>query len=405
MERVVITGIGAVTPIGLTFRDSWDHLKKGLTGIGKLSRFDSSCLKWNLAGELKGFEPGAFLPPREARILDPFVTYAAAAASMAASDAGLTNSGNTVDMKAASVIIGSSRAGITTLESALQTLAEGKKRLSPFVMPASTQYLAPSMVARILGIHGECLGVSTACASGLHALGEAFRQIRAGITTLALAGGTEAPLCRICFEGYGSAGALSSGTYPDASRPFAVKRDGFILSEGACVLVLENYADAVSRHASIYAEILGYANTSSALHMTRPDIQSQVAAIQKALLDARLDPEEIDFINAHGTSTPVGDAAEAASIGAAFGTKKMPVTAPKSMTGHMLAASAAFEAACTAMTLADGYIPPTINCTEQDPDCELSLITRLEKTDANYALTQSFGFGGANAVLILKKFR
>ncbi|HSW63379.1 MAG TPA: beta-ketoacyl-ACP synthase II [Dissulfurispiraceae bacterium] len=405
MERVVITGIGAVTPLGLTFRDSWAQLKMGVSGIGALTRFDSSGLKWKLAGELKGFDPDAFLPPREARVLDPFVSYAAAAASMAAGDAGLTASAYADRFRDASVILGSSRAGITTIESAAQTLAEGKKRLSPFVMPVSTLYLAPSTVAWMLGIQGECLGVSTACASGLHALGEAFRQIRAGITTLALAGGTEAPLCRTCIEGYGAAGALSSGTTPDASRPFAMKRDGFILSEGACMLVLENYAGAVKRNANIYAEIVGYANVTDAHHMTRPRLSSQIHALQKALRDAHLYPDDIDFVNAHGTSTPIGDAVESAAIRSVFGGRSMPVTAAKSMTGHMLAASAAFEAACSAMTLADGYIPPTINLSQPDPSCDLSFVTRLEKTDATHALTQSFGFGGANAVLILKKCR
>ncbi|KAF0181039.1 MAG: 3-oxoacyl-acyl-carrier-protein synthase II [Nitrospirae bacterium] len=405
MHRVVITGIGAVSPLGLTFRDSWAQLKMGVSGISTLSRFDSSGLKWKLAGELKGFEPGAYLPSREARILDPFVSFAAAAASMAAEDAGLTTLKHAPLFRDASVIVGSSRAGITTLEAAALTVATGKKRLSPFVMPVSTLYLAPSTVAGMLGIQGECLGVSTACASGLHALGEAFRQIRAGITTLALAGGTEAPLCRTCFKGYGAAGALSSGTSADASRPFAMKRDGFILSEGACMLVLENYAGALKRNANIYAEIVGYANVADAYHMTRPRLSSQIHALQKALRDAHLHPDDIDFVNAHGTSTPIGDAVESAAIRSVFGSRSLPVTAAKSMTGHMLAASAAFESACAAMTLADGYIPPTINLSDPDPQCDLSFVTRLEKTDATYALTSSFGFGGANAVLILNKCR
>lgn len=403
MERVVITGIGAVTPLGLSFRESWNQLKTGKSGIGTLSRFAPTGLKWPLAGELKGFAPEAFLPPREARILDPFVSYAAAAAVMAAADAGLNSPDCADRFRDASVIIGSSRAGITTLESATRALAEGKKRLSPFVMPVSTLYLAPSTIAGMLGIHGECLGISTACASGLHAVGEAFRQVRAGVATLALAGGTEAPLSRTCFEGYGAAGALSSGTAPDASRPFDIRRDGFILAEGACILVLESHASALARNATIYAEIIGYANVTDAHHMTRPHLPSQVAAIRKALGDARIEADHIDVINAHGTSTPTGDAVEAAGIRSVFGPRNIPVTANKSMTGHMLAASAAFEAACTAMTLSEGNIPPTINLSVQDPDCGIALVTALQQTAAEHALTQSFGFGGANAVMILRK--
>jgi 3-oxoacyl-[acyl-carrier-protein] synthase II len=405
MERVVITGIGAVTPLGLTFRESWNQLKTGKSGIGTLSRFDPTGLKWPLAGELKGFAPEAFLPPREARILDPFVSYAAAAAVMAVADAGLNPPDVADRFRDASVILGSSRAGITTLESATRALAEGKKRLSPFVMPVSTLYLAPSTIAGVLGIHGECLGISTACASGLHALGEAFRQIRAGVATLALAGGTEAPLSRTCFEGYGAAGALSCGIAPDASRPFDIGRDGFILAEGACMLVLESYASALARNATIYAEIIGYSNVTDAHHMTRPHLPSQATAIRKALGDARIEADRIDFINAHGTSTPTGDAVEAAGIRSVFGNRDIPVTANKSMTGHMLAASAAFEAACTAMTLSEGNIPPTINLSRQDPDCSISLVTSLQRTAAEHALTQSFGFGGANAVMVLRKTR
>lgn len=402
MERVVISGIGAVTPLGTSFTESWMNILNGRSGIRPLTRIPSSVHRWALAGEIPFPDSADFLCGKKIRSLDPFVRYATAAAHMAVEDANLTAATGSAILERASVMVGSSRAGISTLESAGDALRNGKK-LSPFVMPASTLFMAPATIAEHLGIHGECLGVSTACASGAHAVGEAFRQIQLGIADIALAGGTEAPLSAICFEGYGRAGALTPDRSPEASRPFDRKRNGFVLAEGACIMVLENLRSAVRRNAPIYAEIAGYVNRTDGYHLTQPHLPSQIAALRAALHTAGLPAEKVDYINAHGTSTQLGDRIEAEAIRAVFGDRPVPVSALKSMTGHMLAGSAAFELACTAMSIRDRVIPPTINITDPDPACRISLATSRISMPIHAALTQSFGFGGANAVLVLKQ--
>lgn len=336
------------------------------------------------------------------RTLDAFVLYAVAAARMAINDANLNPEDHGGLLEQASVIIGSSRAGISSLEQAGNVIRE-RKKISPFLMPSTTLFMAPATIARQIGIRGECLGISTACASGAHAVGEAFRQIQAGRTDIVLAGGTEAPLCAVCFEGYGRAGALTTGTGPDASRPFDQKRDGFVLAEGACIVVLERYRSAIQRNAPIYAEIVGYVNKTDAYHLTKPHLPSQIVALQAALRCSGLKPEQIDSINAHGTSTPLGDRIEAKAIKTVFGDRPVPVSALKSMTGHMLAGSSAFELACTAMSVRDDIIPPTLHVSELDPECPVTLTSEPVSMPVKAALTQSFGFGGANAVLVLKK--
>ena len=289
-----MTGIGAVTPLGNSFSSAWDAANKGVSGIGRITRFDASLLPWSVAGELKGFDARAYLSPKEIRRLDPFVHYAVAAALMAAEDARLVPYSSRVTRYAlpdsAGVVIGSSRGGIGTIERALlrgrrasnselkiQNSEPGSAslRVSPYLMPATTISMAASYVAEKLGIRGYCLGLSNACASGSNAVGEAFRLIKSGYSPLIIAGGTEAPICRVCIEGYGSSGALSARSEssegaPDAPRPFDKERDGFVLSEGACVLVLEEYDHALRRGAPVYGEIIGYGNCADAFHMTKP---------------------------------------------------------------------------------------------------------------------------------------
>lgn len=399
MDRVVITGIGAVTPLGTSFAESWQKILAGQSGLAHITRFSSPGLAWTMAGEVSGqLDFSTFLPAKDIRTLDLFALYAAAAAHMAVRDAALTHD----TLAHASVLVGSSRAGISTLGQAEQKLFEQKK-LSPFVMPATTLFIAPAIIARQLGIRGECLGISTACASGAHAIGEAYRQIRLGVADIALAGGTEAPLCPLCFEGYGRAGALSPDPSPQGSRPFERSRNGFVLAEGACMLVLESYRSALRRNAPVYAEVVSYVNRTDGYHLTQPCLPSQIAVLNAVLHTAGLSPEQIDHINAHGTSTPIGDRVEAEAIRTVFGERPVPVSALKSMTGHMLAASAAFEIACTAMSIKDGMIPPTINVSEQDPECPVSLSPTAISMPVNAALSQSFGFGGANAALVLKR--
>lgn len=405
MRRVVITGIGAVTPLADNFFDSWSLVKKGISGISRISKFDTTGLSWTMAGEVKGFNPELYLSKKEILKLDPFLHYAIAAAKMAAEDAGLMSQGSEKN-KQAGVIIGSSRGGITTIEKEFPKLYSSYPspiayRLSPYLMPSTTISMAASCVAQKLGIKGHCLGISNACASGTNAIGEAYRLIKHGYADIVIAGGAEAPICRFCVEGYGISGALSKTDNPFASRPFDTKRDGFVLAEGACILVLEEYASAIKRNAEIYGEIIGYSSTTDAYHITRPDIEGEIRAIHSSLEDAGVSHEDVDYINVHGTSTPIGDRVEAKAIKLLFG-QKIPVSSIKSMTGHMLAASGAFETACTAVSIKEGIMPPTINVTEKDPECDINVIIEKREADIKIAITNSFGFGGVNAVIVLK---
>jgi 3-oxoacyl-[acyl-carrier-protein] synthase II len=278
-------------------------------------------------------------------------------------------------------------------------------------MPSSTIGMAASAVAVTLGIKGHCLGISNACTSGTNAVGEAFRLIKSNHLRVVVAGGSEAPLCRLCIEGYGNAGALSRkipapGERPGVPRPFDAARDGFVLGEGASVLLLEDLESALERKAKIYAEIAGYGNTSDAFHMTRPDPDGEAQAMRMAMEEAGIGADGVDYINTHGTATEIGDIAEAGAIRTVFGRRAsmIPASAAKSLTGHMLAASGALEAAFTAMTLREGVIPPTINLDERDPACDLNVVTERTDAEIRTALTNSFGFGGANAVLLLRKY-
>lgn len=430
MKRVVVTGIGAVSPLSDSLSRSWDSLKSGSSGIGPITRFDSTNLPWNISGELKDFDSKEYLSHKEINRLDPFLQYSVAAAVMAVEDAGLIKQSEVRSQKpevkysqnpglaavgyliSAGVIIGSSRGGISTIEKALirgQTRNPKPEtrnlRLSPYLMPSTTISMAASYVAQKLGIKGHCLGISNACASGTNAIGEAFRMIKSGYSRLILAGGSEAPICSVCVEGYGISGALSKHGNARNPRPFDEHRDGFVLSEGACILVLEEYDNAVKRGANIYGELIGYGNTTDAFHMTRPDPKGEANAMIMAIKESGISPADVDYINTHGTGTEIGDFVEAKAIEMVFGKRasKIPATAIKSMTGHMLAASGAFEIASTLMTIKEGIIPPTINLDKKDPECDINIITKKKKADIKIAISNSFGFGGVNAVITLKK--
>jgi len=407
MKRVVVTGVGAVSPIGNSFSESWQNARSGVSGIQLIRRFDVSDSKWKVAGELKKFDAEKFLSSRETIRLDPFVHYAVAAALMAVEDALITNHPS---LSSGGVIIGSSRGGISTLEKELQKKYSSRpapctSRTSAYLMPATTISMASSYVAQKLGIRGYCLGISNACASGTNAIGEAYRLVRTGYKNRVLCGGAEAPICRICSEGYGAAGALSEGNDSSASRPFDRTRDGFVLSEGACILVLEDYEAALKRNAKIYGEVIGYGNTTDAFHQTKPSPEGEAEAVKAAMDEAGLRVEDIHFINAHGTSTPLGDKTETKAIKLFFGgyAYKIPVTSVKSMTGHMLAASGSLEAAFTLMSMKEGILPPTINLKELDPECDLDYVMESRKAEIEFAISQSFGFGGVNAVLAFKR--
>jgi 3-oxoacyl-[acyl-carrier-protein] synthase II len=338
-----------------------------------------------------------------------------AAAIMAAEDAGLLNKTEESDpLNNAAVFLGSSRGGIGTLEQAIimkderpRSLVQRKRSVSPYLMPATTISMASSYIAQKLGCHGACLGISNACASGTNAIGEAFRRVKFGLENLVFCGGAEAPVCSLCVEGYGSTGALSEINDATASRPFDRTRDGFVLSEGACVLTLEEYRQARRRGARIYGEIVGYGNTADAFHQTVPSPEGEARAIQSALNEAGLQPEDIDSVNAHGTATIIGDRVETKALKLALGKAaySIPVTSLKSMTGHMLAASGAFEAAASLAGMNESVIPPTVNLREKDAECDLDSVAVLREKTIEYAVSNSFGFWGVNAVLVFRNLR
>lgn len=421
MERIVITGIGAVTPIGNTFLESWNAILNGVSGIRTVTTCDANDLPWCVAGELKEFNEQTFFSEREIRILDPFVRYAVAASVMALQDAGLMDPARAGQnnmrhkkfehyVSRGAVIIGSSRGGIRTIEQALTQERKSQKNpgwlgVSPFVMPATTIGMASSYVAQRLCMKGYCLGISNACSSGANAVGEAYRLLRSGYDGPVVAGGTDAAVCRLCLEGYGVSGALSKRTTESASRPFDKSRDGFVLAEGACVLVLEQYDRANERGAVMYGEITGYGNTTDAFHQTKPDAAGQARAMIEALKNASLHSEQVDYLNTHGTGTYLGDRVESEAIGMVYGenASSVPASAVKAMTGHMLAASGSFEVATSLMTLKNGIIPPTINISEQDHACAVNIVREKMERDVQTAVSHSFGFGGVNTVLVCRK--
>jgi 3-oxoacyl-[acyl-carrier-protein] synthase II len=390
VRRVAVTGIGAVSPLGGTFHESWEALKEGRSGIGPVTRFDTSDITCAQGGELKGFEPEAHcIPRKDTRRFDPFTLYAAAAASMAVEDAGTAPA----LLRGAGIILGSSRGGVSSLERAV------RERPSAYVMAGTTVSMAASYTSMRLGIGGPVLGLSNACASGSNAVGEAVRLIRHGGASVVLAGGAEAPLCRLCTDGYGASGALSTC---GISRPFDRRRDGFVLSEGAAVLVLEELGSAQKRGARMYGEVLGYGNASDARHCTVPDRHGQERAMREALAEAGLHPGDIDYVSAHATSTVLGDITEANAIESVFGPAGVAVGAVKSMTGHLLGASGALEAAFALMSITEGILPPTVNL--EEPEGGLRLVLTQRKKEIRFVLSNSFGFGGVNSVLVFGRY-
>ncbi len=406
--RIAITGMGAVTPLGNRLASTWDGLLAGRSGIGPVTRFDAAGHPCRIAGEVKGFDPLAFMPPKDVVRTDPFIQYAFGAALMALEDAGLK--GAAWDAGRTGVLIGSGRGGITTAERNMAALlTRGPKAVSPFYTPMSLVNMASGYVSMKLDARGPCLDVSTACATGTHALGEAMKIIQRGDADVMIAGGAEACVTPLLLAGFCQARALSlRNSEPEkASRPFDGERDGFVLAEGAGVLVLEEWHRARKRGARIYAELAGYGLSSDAYHYTRPDPDGSgpARAMALALADAGLRPEEIDHINAHGTSTRTNDRIESMAIRKVFGeqARRIAVSASKSMLGHMLGAAGAVEAAVTALAIREGIIPPTINQQQPDPECDLDYVpNKARKQEVRAALSNSLGFGGINASLVMQ---
>ena len=408
-RRVVITGMGAVSPIGNTAEEMWQSAREGRCGIGPITHFDTTNHKVKLAGEVKDLDFTPYLDKKELRRMDLFSQYAMAAAIQAWRDSSLDY--EKIDPTRFGVDISSGIGGINTIETEYERGREkGFDRVSPFFVPMDISNLAAGNVAIKLGAKGMCTCVVTACAGGSNAIGDAFRMIRDGYQELMLAGGSEAAITKLAIGGFTSMKALCESDDPTrASIPFDAERSGFVMGEGAGVLMLEEYEHARARGAKIYAEIVGYGATCDAYHITSPAPGGEggARAMVEAVKDAGIQPEDIDYINAHGTSTSLNDKFETAAVKAAFGdyAYKLAMSSTKSRTGHLLGAAGAIEAIITARALQDGFIPATINYRTPDPECDLDIVPNEgRKAELRYAMSNSLGFGGHNASLVLKKY-
>ncbi|HEV8471853.1 MAG TPA: beta-ketoacyl-ACP synthase II [Methylomirabilota bacterium] len=417
-RRVVITGLGALTPVGNTVEEFWSALTQGKSGIGPITKFDTSekdasgefKFVTRIAGEVRNFDELKYVDKKEARRLDPYLKYAMACAVMAVEDSGLDTS--KVDGNRFGVLIGSGIGGISSLLDAHKTLIEkGADRVSPFFIPMLIVNMAAGLVSMRFGAKGPNSAVVTACATGNHALGDATRLIQRGDADVMIAGGAEAIIVPLTIAGFCSMKAMSTrNDQPEkASRPFDADRDGFVCGEGGGILVLESLEHALRRDARIYGEIIGYGLTGDAHHMTAPDPEGDGAAraMTGALSDARLAPSDIGYINAHGTSTPYNDKFETIAIKRVFGehARRLAVSSTKSMTGHLLGAAGGIEAIATVLALHHGVLPPTINYDTPDPDCDLDYVpNQARKQDVEVALSNAFGFGGTNATLAFRKY-
>ena len=411
-RRVVVTGLGAVTPIGQGKDDFWKALKEGKSGIGRITHFDPSAFSSHVAGEVKDFDPSLYVDKKEARRLVSFITFAIAASKMALADAKLEiNEQNAPDI---GVIIGSGIGGIKFLEDQAKVLFEkGPGRCSPFMVPLMICDMAAGMVSIHTGAKGHNACTVTACASGTHSIGDAFEMIVRGSADAMIAGGSEAAITPLGIAGFCAAQALSTAnneTPEKASRPFDAKRDGFVMGEGAGIVVLEELEHAKKRGAHIYCEVVGYGASGDAFHMTAPHSEGDGAkrAIRAALKRANMKPEDIDYINAHGTSTELNDKLESMAIKEVFGdhAKKVAVSSTKSMTGHLLGAAGGIEFVAAAMSIKEDFVHPTINYENPDPNCDLDYVPNKGRSmTVRAAMSNSFGFGGHNAILIAKKYK
>jgi len=406
MRRVVVTGLGVISSIGNNLNDFWDSLENGISGIDWIKAFDTEKFRAKVAGEIKGFDPVKYMDRKEARRMSRFVQLAIASATEAVDDSGLEL--NKEDPWKAGVIYGVGIGGMEVIEKQNQILLErGPDRVSPFLIPMTIANMAAGTLSIRFGLKGSCVTVVSACASSTNAIGEAFRAIKHGRLDIALAGGSEATITPLSIAGFDSMNALSRQSPDVASRPFDKNRDGFIMAEGSATLVLEDYEHAKKRGAKIYAEIVGYGATDDASHITAPDPEGEGAmmAMKLALDEAELSPDKVDYINAHGTSTPMNDIMETRAIKALFGKRQdLNISSTKSMHGHALGAAGAIESVATILAMQRGIVPPTINLEEPDPECDLNYTPKIAvKKEIKYALSNSFGFGGHNASILFKR--
>ncbi|AST00288.1 beta-ketoacyl-[acyl-carrier-protein] synthase II [Geobacillus thermocatenulatus] len=408
-RRVVVTGIGAVTPLGNDAETTWKNIIAGQSGIDIVTRVNPDDFPAKVAAEVKDFDPSLFIDRREARKMDRFTQFAVAAALMAVKDANLDIHESNAER--VGVWIGSGIGGMETFEQQFEIFQQrGYRRVSPFFVPMMIPDMAAGQVSIILGAKGINSCTVTACATGANSIGDAFKVIQRGDADVMITGGTEAPITKMSFAGFCANTALSTNPDPKtASRPFDKNRDGFVMGEGAGIVVLEELEHALRRGAKIYAEIVGYGATADAYHITAPAPGGEggVRAMRQALQDAGLKPEDIDYINAHGTSTEYNDKYETAAIKEVFGDHayKLAVSSTKSMTGHLLGATGAVEAIFSVLAIRDGIIPPTINYETPDPECDLDYVpNEARRQDVRAVLSNSFGFGGHNATLIFQKY-
>ncbi len=410
-RRVVITGLGLITPLGVGVAQSWTALCAGKSGISEITRFDASDFETKIAGEVKNFHPEDFLPKKEVKRTQSFIAYAVAASRMALEDSGLQI--NSANENRVGVLTGCGMGGLQLLEQTSMTvLRKGPKRVTPFFIPMMIGNMAPGMISIYLGAKGPNSSVATACAAGTHAIGDAFKIVKRGAADAMITGGVESVITPTAVAGFNAMKALSTrNDQPEkASRPFDRDRDGFVIGEGCGILILEPLEAALERGARIYAEICGYGMSGDGFHMAAPSPDGEGAArcMAAALEDAAMPYETIDYINAHGTSTPLNDVYETKAIKSVFKEKasSLLVSSTKSMTGHLLGGAGGVETVFSALTVFEGTVPPTINLDNPDPECDLDYVpNHARQANIDAAMTNSFGFGGTNAVLILKKYR
>lgn len=410
-RRVVVTGLGCVSPVGNTAQESWTRILAGQSGIARITHFDASAFACHFAGEVKNFNLDAYITPKEARTMDTFIHYGVAAGLQAVADAGLAT-GDALDEETSyriGCLIGSGIGGLPLIENMRDELvSRGPRRISPFFVPASIINMISGHVSMRCGFKGPNLAIATACSTGLHSIGEAGRIIEYGDADVMVAGGAEATISPLGLGGFAAMRALSTRNDDPqtASRPWDRDRDGFVLGEGAGVVVLEEYEFAKARGARIYAELVGYGRSGDAGHMTAPNMDGPRRAMVSALRNAQINPDQVDYLNAHGTSTPLGDINETQAIKAGFGehAKSLVVSSTKSMTGHLLGGAGGIESVFTVLSLFEQKAPPTINLHNPDPECDLDYCANTARDmKIEYAVKNNFGFGGTNGTLVFKR--
>ena len=406
-RRVVVTGIGIVSPVGNDLTTAWDNIKNGKSGIEPITYFDTTDFSTKFAGEVKNFSTEGFMDDKDARRMDKFIRFGMVAGVQAVRDSGLENSN--INKERVGIIIGSGIGGLPLIEDTKEILQEkGVRRISPFFIPGAIGNMVAGNLSIMYGYTGVNYGIVSACATANHCIGDAMRYIEYGDCDVIIAGGAESTISPLGVGGFIACRALSSRNDDpkSASRPWDKDRDGFVLGEGSGILVLEEYEHAKARGAHIYAELIGYAATADAYHITSPNLAGPTRSIKLAMHNAKINPEQINYVNAHGTSTPLGDINESNAVKAAFGDHayKLSISSTKSMTGHLLGAASGVEAIFSIMAIKEGIIPPTINLQNQDPECDLDYTANVAKErPIEIAMSNSFGFGGTNSTIIFKK--